>query len=55
MLSKKSDAGSKKITEKMIEITPHRSLMLKVGQTGYSLQEAISELIDNSYHRYMLF
>jgi len=40
--------SSKKETRKLIEITPHRSLMLKVGQTGYSFQEAISELIDNS-------
>lgn len=38
----------KKSTKKLIEVTPHKSLMLKVGQTGYSLQEAISELIDNS-------
>ena len=38
----------KKETKKFIDITPHRSLMLKVGQTGYSLQEALSELIDNS-------
>ncbi len=37
-----------KKVKKYIEITPHKSLMLKVGQTGYSLQEAISELIDNS-------
>ncbi|MCK4799494.1 ATP-binding protein [Candidatus Parcubacteria bacterium] len=39
---------SKKETKKFIDITPHKSLMFKVGQTGYSLQEAISELIDNS-------
>lgn len=39
---------SKKETEKFIDITPHKSLMFKIGQTGYSLQEAISELIDNS-------
>lgn len=39
---------SKKETKKFIDITPHRSLMVKVGQTGYSLQEALSELIDNS-------
>lgn len=35
-------------TQAYIDITPHRSLMVKVGQTGYSLQEALSELIDNS-------
>ena len=37
-----------KKTKKFIDITPHKSLMQKVGQTGYSLQEAISELIDNA-------
>ena len=31
-----------------IDITPHRSIMCKISQTGYSVQEAISELIDNS-------
>lgn len=31
-----------------IEITPHRSIMTKIAQTGYSVQESISELIDNS-------
>jgi|GEM_PF-1275386 pyruvate,water dikinase len=35
-------------TKKLIDITPHKSLLLKVGQTGYNLQEAISELVDNS-------
>ncbi len=40
--------SKKRQTKKLIDITPHKSLMLKVGQTGYSLQEAISELIDNS-------
>ncbi|NQT49124.1 ATP-binding protein [Candidatus Kuenenbacteria bacterium] len=39
---------AKKHEKKLIDITPHKSLMLKVGQTGYSFQEAISELIDNS-------
>lgn len=38
----------KKTERKLIDITPHKSLMVKVGQTGYSFQEAISELIDNS-------
>lgn len=37
-----------KKNKKFIDITPHKSLMQKVGQTGYSLQEAISELIDNA-------
>lgn len=31
-----------------IDITPHKSIMCKISQTGYSIQEAISELIDNS-------
>lgn len=31
-----------------IDITPHRSIMCKISQTGYSVQEAISELVDNS-------
>lgn len=31
-----------------IDITPHKSIMNKISQTGYSMQEAISELIDNS-------
>ncbi|MDR1196844.1 MAG: ATP-binding protein [Candidatus Nomurabacteria bacterium] len=33
---------------KFIDISPHRSLMTKISQTGYSIQEALSELIDNS-------
>lgn len=37
-----------KETQKKIDITPHKSLLVKVGQTGYSLQEALAELIDNS-------
>lgn len=40
--------ATKKEVQKLIDVTPHLSLMLKVGQTGYSLQEALSELIDNS-------
>lgn len=34
--------------KELIDITPHRSIMCKISQTGYSVQEAISELIDNS-------
>lgn len=34
--------------EKFIDISPHRSIMTKISQTGYSIQEAISELIDNA-------
>lgn len=30
------------------DITPHRSIMTKIGETNYTLQEALSELIDNS-------
>lgn len=33
---------------KHIDISPHRSLLTKISQTGYSVQEALSELIDNS-------
>ena len=31
-----------------IDITPDRSLMLKLGNSGYSLDESIAELVDNS-------
>ena len=31
-----------------IDISPHRSIMQKIAQTGYSLPDALSELIDNS-------
>lgn len=37
----------KKIIEK-IDITPHKSLYIKLGQAGYSISEAIAELVDNS-------
>jgi len=33
---------------KYIDISPHRSILTKIAQTGYSVQEALSELIDNS-------
>lgn len=33
---------------KYIDISPHRSILTKISQTGYSIQEAISELIDNA-------
>lgn len=33
---------------KYIDISPHRSILVKISQTGYTYQEAISELIDNS-------
>ena len=35
-------------TKKYIDISPHRSILTKIAQTGYSIQEAISELIDNA-------
>lgn len=38
----------KKTVKKLIDISPHRSILVKISQTGYSLQEAISELIDNA-------
>ena len=33
---------------KQIDITPDKSLMPKIGQAGYSVSQAISELVDNS-------
>ena len=36
------------IKTKEINILPDRSLMPKIGQTGYSVLQAISELVDNS-------
>jgi len=36
------------IRTKEINILPDRSLMPKIGQTGYSVSQAISELVDNS-------
>ncbi|HVS88235.1 MAG TPA: ATP-binding protein [Candidatus Acidoferrum sp.] len=33
---------------KVISILPDRSLMPKIGQTGYSVSQAIAELVDNS-------
>lgn len=40
--------NSQEIRVKHIDITPHKSLMPKIGQAGYSVSQAISELIDNS-------
>lgn len=34
--------------KKFIDISPHRSILTKISQTGYSIQEALSELIDNA-------
>src|SRR3989338_2096233 len=36
------------IQTKEINILPDRSLMPKIGQTGYSVSQAVSELVDNS-------
>ena len=33
---------------KEINILPDRSLMPKIGQTGYSVSQAVAELVDNS-------
>src|SRR5579863_8282989 len=33
---------------KGINILPDRSLMPKIGQTGYSVSQAIAEMVDNS-------
>ncbi len=33
---------------KYINITPHRSILVKIAQTGYSCEEALAELVDNS-------
>lgn len=38
----------KNLKIKEISILPDRSLMPKIGQTGYSISQAISELVDNS-------
>ncbi len=37
-----------KTIKKEIDISPHRSVLTKISQTGYSIQEALSELIDNA-------
>ncbi|MEA2097495.1 MAG: PEP-utilizing enzyme [Patescibacteria group bacterium] len=37
-----------KNTTKYIDITPHRSILVKIAQTGYSCEEALAELVDNS-------
>lgn len=37
-----------KTIKKFIDITPHHSILTKISQTGYSVQEALSELIDNA-------
>ncbi len=39
---------TKNIKIKEIDILPDRSLMPKIGQTGYSVSQAIAELVDNS-------
>jgi len=38
----------KSVTKKYIDISPHRSILTKISQTGCSIQEALSELIDNA-------
>ena len=40
---------------KYIDISPHRSLLTKISQTGYSIQEALSELIDNAIDARVLY
>jgi len=34
--------------ELMIDLTPHKSIMEKISKTGYKLEDAIAELIDNA-------
>ena len=41
-------ARIKKAETKYINITPHRSILVKIAQTGYSCEEALAELVDNS-------
>lgn len=41
-------ANKEKKETKLIDISPHRSIMTKISQTGYTIQEALSELIDNA-------
>lgn len=36
------------IVRQMIDVTPHQSLMPKLGSAGYSAPQAIAELVDNS-------
>jgi hypothetical protein len=36
------------ITTEYVDITPHKSIMPKIGRAGYSVAQAIAELIDNS-------
>ena len=43
-----NNGGKGNIKTKKISILPHRSLMPKIGQTGYSTSQAIAELVDNS-------
>jgi hypothetical protein len=38
----------KNINKKRINILPDRTLMPKIGQTGYSVSQAIAEFVDNS-------
>jgi hypothetical protein len=40
-------AGDSDIAE-LVDITPHVSLLSKVGQSGHSVAEAVAELVDNS-------
>ena len=35
-------------TTKYVNITPHRSILVKIAQTGYSCEEALAELVDNA-------
>jgi len=37
-----------KMIKKSLNITPDKSLMIKIGQKNYKIQEAIAELVDNS-------
>lgn len=36
------------MAQKFVNITPDKSLMVKIGQKNYKIQEAIAELVDNS-------
>lgn len=35
-------------TTEMIDVTPHQTLMPKLGKSGYSVPQAIAELVDNA-------
>ena len=43
----KKALGNQEI-EELVDITPHKKTLLNLGESGYTLSEALAELIDNS-------